>query len=182
MVQPGERGFRTFKSAPKHWSASGVMAGGGVEECLRHGSCRSATATAQRFDCGSGVLKRSRSVRAAAGGRHRGAETDERPRMRRNSWSARLKMLLGASWITRAQPREAGAIVRIHHELRTIKLSGAAGDLAREFLLRLRNILEGEADETEQPVEPARGEALTQMHLAILDDGPFAQQRLGAIQ
>ena len=93
-----------------------------------------------------------------------------------------LKVRCRAGRVLGPQLREATAVARIHHELRSIQLTVAAAALLVELRLRLRGITLRKADETEQPVQPTRGIALFQVRLAILHDGALAQDGLGVIE
>ncbi len=77
--------------------------------------------------------------------------------MLREELERMLKVRRRAGRVPGAQLRKATAVARIHHELPSIPLSVAAAALLIELRLRLRRVTLRETDQTEQPVESARG-------------------------
>ena len=63
-----------------------------------------------------------------------------------------------------------------------VELLGPERALPGELRFRFRHVALREPHETEQPVQAARRIALPEVGLAVLDDRPFAQHRLGAIE
>ena len=77
---------------------------------------------------------------------------------------------------------KSSAVIGIHRELGRVELGGAEYHFAFELLARLVQVPLCKTDKSEQPVQSLRRVALAQVCLAVLQDGPFPEHRLGTVE